>query len=192
MAKLNGPALAAVAVGSIFVYAGIKGYSPLKAALNIIQGKSGNEGQTTALFTSDTGGGGNGSGGEAGAPGGSRSKNMAIAKRPTKRYGWDSGSQWNALVSLWDSESGWSNTIWNTSASCAPGAYAYGIPQACSHGEHKSTGHGRTIGPFPPGNAGNPPEYGGTSNAEAQIAWGLSYIKSTYPGGPVNVPHGGY
>jgi hypothetical protein len=50
-----GIGLASVSVGVIFIYGGIKGYSPLKAAQNIIQGKPGSSGQSSSLLT-DTGG----------------------------------------------------------------------------------------------------------------------------------------
>ena len=184
--KIDGPGIAAIGVGVIFVYGGVKGFSPVKAFENIIKGKNPNEGQSTLSLTAATITA-NGSGAQGGTP----SQNQAIAKTIAKGYGWDSGAEWNALVSLWDSESGWSNTIWNTSASCGNDAYAYGIPQACGHGAQKAIpGHG-SVCPFPAGNAGNPPECGGTSNAAAQIKWGLDYIKGKY-GSPVNVPHGGY
>lgn len=189
--KVDGPGLAAVTVGIIFIYGGIKGYSPLKAFQNIILGKNPNENQTSSALTSPTGSSGSPGNGSPGAPGGDAATNQAIAKNVAKSYGWDSGANWDALVSLWNSESNWSNTIWNTSASCGGNAYAYGIPQACGHGDQKSIpGHGGVC-PFPAGNAGNPPECGGSSNAEAQIRWGLDYIKSRY-GQPTNVPHGGY
>lgn len=51
----DGPGLAAVAVGSVFIYAGIKGYSVLKAAQNAIQGQSPNAGQSTSLLVSNSG-----------------------------------------------------------------------------------------------------------------------------------------
>lgn len=186
MAKVDGPGIAAVSVGLVFIYGGVKGYSPLKAFQNMILGKNPNEGQSSLALTNagnpDT---------SSGAAGGTPSQNQAIAKGIAANYGWDSGAEWNALVSLWNSESGWSNTVWNTSASCGNGAYAYGIVQACGHGEMKAIpGHG-SVCPYPAGNAGNPPECGGTSNAAAQITWGLDYIKQRY-GSPVNVPHGGY
>lgn len=190
MTKIDGPGLAAVSVGIIFIYGGAKGYSPLVAFQNIIKGKSPNEGQIANLLVDNIAASGSGNG-NAGAQGGSASQNQAIGKKVAASYGWDSGAEWNALVSLWNSESNWSNTVWNTSASCGGDAYAYGIVQACGHGEHKSIpGHG-SVCPYPAGNAGNPPECGGTSNAEAQIRWGLDYIKQRY-GSPVNVPHGGY
>lgn len=183
--KMDGPGLAALAVGIVFVYGGIKGYSPIKAFENILKGKNPNEGQTAIALTAAT------ITNAGGAQGGSASANQAIGKKVAKDYGWDTGAEWDALVSLWNSESEWSNTVWNTSASCGGDAFAYGIVQACGHGDHKAIpGHG-SVCPYPNGNAGNPPECGGTSNAEAQIRWGCDYIKGRY-GKPTNVPHGGY
>jgi len=43
--KMSGIGLASTAGGILFIYGGIKGYSPLKAVQNIIQGKSGSLGQ---------------------------------------------------------------------------------------------------------------------------------------------------
>ncbi len=186
--KMDGPGIAAIAVGVVFVYGGIKGYSPIKAFENILKGKSPNEGQASLSLTSAESNSGSSN---SGAAGGTPSQNQGIARQIAKGYGWDSGAEWNALVSLWNSESGWSNTIWNTSASCGNDAYAYGIVQACGHGDKKViAGHG-SVCPYPAGNAGNPPECGGSSNAAAQIKWGLDYIKANY-GSPVNTPHGGY
>lgn len=187
--KIDGPGLAAVSVGLVFMYAGVKGYSPLQAFQNILLGKHPDEGQTANLLTANTSSS-NGSGG-TGAQGGSASQNQAIGKQLAASRGWDKDPYWSALVSLWNSESNWSNTVWNTSASCGGNAYAYGIVQACGHGDQKNIpGHGGVC-PYPAGNAGNPPECGGTSNASAQIQWGLDYIAQRY-GDPTKVPHGGY
>jgi hypothetical protein len=72
----------------------------------------------------------------------------------TSRYGWGA-SQFSCLDSLWNRESGW-----NVHAANASGAY--GIPQALP-GSKMST-------------AGND----WRDNPATQIAWGLSYVKSTY------------
>jgi len=190
--RIDGVALAAIGAGGLLVYSGVRGKSVLGGVQGLIQGKSPATApaasQITGTTTTSSTAGQNSIG--PGAPGGSPSQNQAIAKLLAAKYGWSSGPEWDALVSLWDSESGWSNTIWNVTASCGNGAYAYGIVQACGHGAHKQTAHS-AIGPYPIGNPGNPPEYGGTSNAAAQINWGLAYIHANY-GSPVNTPHGGY
>jgi Lysozyme like domain len=52
MAKeTSGIGLAAVAGGIVFIYGGIKGYSPLRAVQNIIQGRSGSFGQKPSQLT---------------------------------------------------------------------------------------------------------------------------------------------
>jgi septal ring factor EnvC (AmiA/AmiB activator) len=74
--------------------------------------------------------------------------------------GW-SGSQWSALLSLWNKESGWRVNASN------PSSGAYGIPQSLPGGKMASAG-----GDW-------------QTNAATQIAWGLSYIASSY-GSPAN------
>jgi hypothetical protein len=123
--------------------------------------------------------------------GGDPAQNKNLGKLLASTYGWHVEPYWSALVSLWDSESGWDNKIWNTTASCGNNAYAFGIPQACGHGVAKAIpGHGGVC-PYPAGNPGNPPECGGSNDAAAQITWGLIYIQQNY-GDPTKVPHGGY
>lgn len=55
----------AVAVGGLFLYSGIKGYSVITALQNIVRGKSPNTGQSVSLFSNSTPGssGGSGAGG---------------------------------------------------------------------------------------------------------------------------------
>jgi hypothetical protein len=54
-AQTDGFGIASVAIGIVFIWGGVKGYSPLKAAENIIQGKNPNEGQTgNSLVASST------------------------------------------------------------------------------------------------------------------------------------------
>ncbi len=70
------------------------------------------------------------------------------------RYGWDSG-QFSCLNSLWNRESGW-----NTHAANPSGAY--GIPQALPGSKMSTSGADWR------------------DNPATQIAWGLSYVKSSY------------
>jgi hypothetical protein len=51
MSKFNGWAAGSIGVGVLFVYSGVKGYSVLRAARNLITGKSANTGQTANLLT---------------------------------------------------------------------------------------------------------------------------------------------
>lgn len=74
--------------------------------------------------------------------------------------GWG-GSQWSALLNLWNKESGWRVNASN------PSSGAYGIPQSLPGGKMASAG-----GDW-------------QTNAATQIAWGLSYIASSY-GSPAN------
>lgn len=197
---VNGIVVGALGVGVVLVWSGVQNKGITQTVQDIVSGKKPlpgpkpqdtipnlTPGQTQVLGQL----GGNPQTGPGVSTSLSVQKNQAIAKLLAAPYGWNTGPNWDALIVLWNSESGWSNTIWNTSASCGGDAFAYGIPQACGHGTQKPIpGHG-SVCPFPPGNPGNPPECGGISSSVAQIAWGLNYIKQNY-GQPVNVPLGGY
>lgn len=86
---------------------------------------------------------------------------MSYAKSRMGAFGWGGSNEWDALVTLWNGESGWDRLARNK------GSGAYGIPQALPGSKM--------------GAAANPP----TSSAGAQIDWGMNYIKSTYKD-PVN------
>ncbi len=163
MGQVDGKALAAVAAGSVFTYAGIKGYSIPKAIQNIVQGQP--PGQQTQAYpitgTAAPGGSDGGSApggvGSAGNPaGGSAAANQALGKRLAAAYGWDTGAQWNSLNNIVMSESGWNADAAN------PTSDARGIAQ-------KITGWG--------------PDYQ-EGNAAQQIHWLLTYIRGRY-GDPV-------
>ena len=83
---------------------------------------------------------------------GSVAEYQSYAKSKCESYGW-STSDYNALVALWNKESGW-----NPNA-CNPSSGAYGIPQNNNSSKYASWYR---------------------NNAYAQIDWGLSYIKSRY------------
>ena len=85
---------------------------------------------------------------------------QAYAKQRVYEYGW-SDADFNALVNLWNRESGWQVTNKNRSSG------AYGIPQALPASKMASAGS----------------DY--LTNYKTQINWGLSYIKSRY-GSPSN------
>lgn len=95
-----------------------------------------------------------------GAVTGSVAEYQAYAKQRVYDYGW-SDADFNALVNLWNRESGWSVTNRNRSSG------AYGIPQALPASKMSSAGS----------------DY--LTNYKTQINWGLSYIKSRY-GSPSN------
>lgn len=162
----KGPAWAAVGVGAVFLYSGIKGESILKAAQNIVQGNSPTSGQSTTSFTTDTTSATeqqnqttiNNATGNTGANNNGAAKNQAIAKPLAAAKGW-TGQQWTDLVKLWNQESGWSNTAENASG-------AYGVAQALPNTKYPK--------------AGQPPSEGGNADATTQIIWGLDYIQGTY------------
>lgn len=75
-------------------------------------------------------------------------------KMMSSRYGWGAG-QFSCLNSLWNHESGWNAHAANSSG-------AYGIPQALPGAKMSSMGADWR------------------DNPATQIAWGLSYVKSSY------------
>jgi resuscitation-promoting factor RpfB len=154
----KGTAAVMMGVGTLFVYAGARGYSILTAMQNVIKGQSPNAGQSTQMIGA--------SAAEdqslTGTPtGGSATSNRALGQMLAAAKGW-TGAQWTALDALWTRESGWDNTAKN------PSSGAYGIPQA-----------------LPPTKLPASGQESGGSNASAQITWGLDYIASEY-GNPVN------
>src|ERR1700748_3014469 len=52
--KADGFGIASLAIGIVFVWGGAKGYSPLKAAENIINGRNPKENQTSASLVSSS------------------------------------------------------------------------------------------------------------------------------------------
>jgi resuscitation-promoting factor RpfB len=175
---INGPALGAVAVGTVFVYSGIKGYSVLKTVQNVVQGTPGNTGQTaTSLLSgggSNTGGTTPGGGGNLPSPpSGNTSANMRLMQQLAAGRGW-TGAEWSALYQLIMSESGFDNTIWNggghTATQPANSSGAYGIGQALPYSKMPK--------------AAWPTGYGGSADARSQIEWTLGYIAGRY-GDPI-------
>ena len=158
---VDGVGLAALGVGSVLMYAGIKGYSVLAVLENVITGKPIATGaKMVQRLTVDSPAGI--SGGSTGATGGASAPvgdNQALGQQMAAQHGW-SGSEWNALAILWTKESNWRNTAKN------PSSGAYGIPQALPHTKMPK--------------AAWPESAGGTSDARTQIEWGLVYIKSRY------------
>lgn len=149
---VDGPGLAMFGIGSILVYAGIKGYSIPALLHNLILGQPIATGVTEInpiteidITTAD-----------APVPTGD---NRALGRQLAAGYGWD-GAEWTALETLWTRESGWNNHADN------PTSHAYGIPQALP------------LTKMP--KAAWPESEGGTSDARTQIAWGLDYINNRY------------
>ena len=160
--RINGFSLAYTATGAVVLWSGIKG-SSISGTFRSLTSGSAQVASTEPISTTsaDTAAaGGSAAPGNTGASSASAAANQNIARMLAAPYGWSTGTEWADLVSLWNQESGWSNTAEN------PSSGAYGIAQALGHGPTNQ---------YPAGPA-NPP----TSSASAQISWGLSYIKSTY------------
>lgn len=96
--------------------------------------------------------------------------NQSTGKLLAASYGWSSGSEWDALVQLWDEESGWDNRVWNGGSTAPthdnPAGTAFGIPQALPYTKMPR--------------AAWPSGYGGQADPTSQISWGLAYIKQRY------------
>lgn len=155
--KIDGPGIAAVAVGIVFIYGGAKGYSPIKAFGNIIKGKNPNENQASAALSSADSSSATGNVPASG--GGNPSANQALAKQIATAMGhsdWTSGQQWSDWVALWNQESGWSATAKN------PSSGAFGIPQSLPASKMASAGA----------------DY--MTNPATQIKWGVGYIADRY------------
>jgi len=96
--------------------------------------------------------------GNTGAGSATASQNQAMAKNIIAELGfargWNKGTEWQSLLSLWNQESGWNNTAQN------PTSTAFGIAQFLDS----------TWAP-----------YGSkTSDAATQIKYGLEYIRDRY------------
>lgn len=159
MAKVNGIAAASAITGLVFIWSGIKGASVLSVIQSLIKGDKPSGDNEHSIDTPSGGSGDTGSTPDSSgttAVGGTAAQNQAIAKLLAAPHGWSTGAEWDALVWLWQHESGWNNKAKN------PSSGAYGIPQALPGSKM--------------GAEANPP----TSSASAQIKWGLSYIKGRY------------
>lgn len=153
--KMDGPGIAAVGVGLVFIYGGVKGYSPVKAFENMVTGKNPNEGQTSASLVNATGGTSDSTGSAITSGGGSPSANQTLAKQIATQMGhsdWTTGQQWTDWVSLWNQESGWKTDAAN------PTSNARGIAQDINGYEASNI----------------------QGNSASQITWGINYIAGRY------------
>lgn len=158
--KFDGFGVAAVGVGALFLYGGIKGQSILKAFQNVVTGKAPNTGQSetntltdpNAITATVTSGGIN-----VTAPtSNSAAANQALAKQLATQMGhadWTTGQEWADWVALWNQESSWSITAAN------PSSDARGIAQNI--------------------NGYNNTDYK-QGDAVSQITWGINYIAGRY------------
>jgi hypothetical protein len=158
MTKVDGPGIAAIGVGVIFMYAGVKGYSVTKAFTNALKGQNPNEGQQANLLTaSDPNKPNSGVGVFSGST--SATGNKKIAQQLAIQMGhgdWTTGKQWSDWVALWDGESGWNEKAYNSSSG------ATGIPQALPGDKMATAGADWK------------------TNPATQIKWGIGYISDTY------------
>jgi hypothetical protein len=174
MAKVNGTAVAEVVAGAVLFWSGFKGQTLKTTLTDLLKGQapasSGEAPPTIGVSDSSSASSSGAAGGNASAPAApaSVSGNVAMGKLMAAAYGW-TGAEWNALYDLWERESGWSNTAENSSSG------AYGIAQALGHGPTNQ---------YPASYMSANPPPAGSSSAQSQIAWGLSYIKETY-GDPI-------
>lgn len=158
--RVNGFSVAYTVAGGVILWSGIKGSSISDTFRSALAGSTSPPVTEQVAGSSPAAVSVPSAAGDTSAHGGNAAANQAIAKLLAAPYGWSAGQQWADLVSLWNRESGWSNTAEN------PASGAYGIAQALGHGPTNQ---------YPAGPA-NPP----VSSASAQIAWGLQYIKDTY------------
>jgi hypothetical protein len=172
-ARINGFSLAYTATGAVVLWSGIKGETLSATFRGLLQGHAPATDQEPITAASAqaivTGSGITGpednaaaASQDTGASTATAAKNQAIARLLAAPYGWSAGTQWDDLVSLWNRESGWDNTITNDGQPYNAETVAYGIPQA--------------LPAIKMGAAANPP----LSSATAQITWGLGYIKDEY------------
>ena len=155
MGSVSASGISMTGGGALLIYSALAGKKWTAALHNVISGESPVEAAgnpiTGAAATSP---------GDTGAATQTAAHNQATARLLAAAYGWSGGQEWADLVSLWNQESGWSNTALNSSSG------AYGIPQA-----------------LPPTKlplAGQSSSAGGRSDAAVQIAWGLRYINTRY------------
>jgi len=146
-------------IKSVLQGKGVPAQQPFSSSADILNAAQ--QQAASAAGTPSPGGGGTGKG-NAPKPGhasGNAARNQQIGKMLAARYGWapqqDQG-QWNALVDLWNQESGWNQFADN------PSSGAYGIPQSLPASKMATAGA----------------DY--LSNPATQIKWGLGYIKAVY------------
>jgi hypothetical protein len=162
----KGTALAGAAVALLFLRSAIKGTSLLGNVQDLIQGKKPSDAQSEPIQRGQSAAGGSGipGSGDNSAHTKSAAHNQALAKLLLAPLGFTTGNNWQALLELWNRESGWSNTAENS------GSGAFGIAQALPSSKYPL--------------AGRPVSAGGTCDAATQIRWGGRYIKDRY-GTPV-------
>lgn len=187
--RLNGIALAGLATGIVFLYAGIKGKSITQSVQYIIQGKNpaGSPAANPIAGSSTAGAApGNVTGPEVNVSGGSA---QALLQTAAAQHGWGSGAEWQALQNIEMAEAGFNADATN------PTSGAYGLAQALGHGTAGSAG---TVTNEYGGYGLNDAEAKAANSGDAgeQAVWMCNYIAQTY-GDPVtawnfHLAHGYY
>lgn len=166
MGSNDGLGFTLLGIGGLLVYSGMKGYGVLPVISNLIAGNPINQNVTNQQpLGSNATPTGTGIGPTPGASTHSASTqtakdNQNLANSIAREFGWDTGQQWDDLVTLWTRESDWDNTAMNKSSG------AYGIPQALPYTKMPKIAW--------------PESAGGKSDPAAQIDWGLNYIAGRY------------
>ena len=169
MSTISGFTVGYTVAGGIVLWSGIKGSSISDTVRSVLAGNT-SPAQTEAInpgASQPPGTGPDAAAGDTTAHSQSAAMNQALARLSvaTSHPDWAVGQQWDDWVSLWNRESGWSNTALNASSG------AFGIAQALGHGLSNTAG---TYGNQYPSKAAN------DGNALAQIQWGISYIAGAY------------
>lgn len=173
---INGVALGALGVGSIFLYSAIKGKSVLASSQAIISGKSpGTVPQTTGIApvaVTDATNPGNSVTTGGGTAVANTGTNKSILQNTAAGFGW-TGAEWSALDWIENAEAGYSATVKNGSSG------ALGMAQALGHGNANTSGTlGNQYGGF--GLSDAQAKLANSGNAAMQALWMCNYIKITY------------
>jgi hypothetical protein len=170
---VKGTALGAIAAGSLFVYAGIKGKSITQAFQYIVSGKS-PAGAASANPIAGSGGGSGYTGGGFTVSGGNAQQ---VLQQTAAQFGWGSGAEWQALQNVEMAEAGFNPKIQNSSSG------ALGLAQALGHGNANTAGSlGNEYGGY--GLSDAQAKAANSGDAGAQALWMCNYIKATY-GDPI-------
>src|SRR5271154_4889000 len=167
MPKFDGVGLGLTIAGGILLWSGVQNVTVKGVLESLAKGAVPSKGpaETFASAPASASSSATAPTGDTSASSASAATNQAIARVLAAPYGWSTGQEWADLVSLWNRESGWSNTVANASSG------ALGIAQALGHGAAGTAG---SLGNEYPSQAAN------NGDASAQISWGLDYIKDTY------------
>lgn len=176
--KIDGFGVFAIGIGAVFVWGGIKGYSPLKALENVIKGVNPNTGQSSTSLTADTTTTNNTANTGFATPNGStNASGQAALKQAAKAYSWDSGAEWQSLNNIEMAEAGYNAEAKNASSG------ALGMAQALGHGNANTAGSlGNEYGGY--GLSDAQAKQANSGNAYWQAVWMCNYIHSTY-GDPI-------